>query len=332
MIQCSDHSNPDKSLQPGRKVSLKPLAAQVGGHVYMKLLNDNYVCKPLNDREVNFYQNTPKNLLQHVPKYLGTVQIQQQQLEEDTNCRLDSLTPASEYIVLENLTIEYNKPCILDLKMGTRHYGDFASEAKRKSQKKKSKKTTSGKLGIRFCGSQRFSYTQGNFETLDKYVGRNADESELKTLLKKFFTCGGALRTEVIDLILEKIIHMRQTLLELHQYRFYSSSLLIIYEGQPLDCGTKTFEEDKTDNSMDCEQFDDARTSDNNVFKKLKQEKPKVTMKIIDFANVSLPVSGSGTSSDGHQWHEGPDDGFIMGLDNFYQILQTIVEEQHFFM
>ena len=177
------------------------------------------------------------------------------------------MTPASEYIVLENLTIDYNKPCILDLKMGTRHYGDFASEAKRKSQKKKSKKTTSGKLGIRFCGSQRFSYTQGNFETLDKYVGRNADESELKTLLKKFFTCGGALRTEVIDLILEKIVHMRQTLLDLHQYRFYSSSLLIIYEGQPLECGTKTFEEDKTDNSMDCEQFDDARSSDSTVFK-----------------------------------------------------------------
>ena len=83
-----DHSNTDKSLQPGRKVSLKPLKAQVGGHVYMKLLNDNYVCKPLNDREVKFYQNTPKNLLQHVPKYLGTVQIQQQQqLEEDTNYR-----------------------------------------------------------------------------------------------------------------------------------------------------------------------------------------------------------------------------------------------------
>ena len=48
----------------------------------MKLLNDNHVCKPLNDREVKFYQNTPKNLLQHVPKYLGTVQIQQQQQQQ----------------------------------------------------------------------------------------------------------------------------------------------------------------------------------------------------------------------------------------------------------
>ena len=122
------------------------------------------------------------------------------------------VTP-TEYIVLENLTIDYNKPCILDLKMGTRHYGDFASEAKRKSQKKKSKRTTSGKLGIRFCGSQRFSYTQGNFETLDKYVGRSADESELKTLLKKFFTCGGRLRTEEMGAILEKIVDLREILL-----------------------------------------------------------------------------------------------------------------------
>ena len=29
------------------------------------------------------------------------------------------------------------------------------------------------------------------------YVGRDADESELKTLLRKFFTCGGSLRSEV---------------------------------------------------------------------------------------------------------------------------------------
>ena len=175
------------------------------------------------------------------------------------------MTP-TEYIVLENLTIDYNKPCILDLKMGTRHYSDFASEAKRKSQKKKSKKTTSGKLGIRFCGSQRFSYTQGNFETLDKYVGRNADESELNTLLKKFFTCGGALRTEVIEEILKKIVNMREILISLHQYRFYSSSLLIIYEGKPLQSPSN----EEADNSMDCEQFDQALggdRGDKNIYK-----------------------------------------------------------------
>ena len=40
------------------------------------------------------------------------------------------------------------------------------------------------------------------------------------------------------------------------QYRFYSSSLLIIYEGQPEPGHKETgYEED----SMDCEQFEDAR-------------------------------------------------------------------------
>ena len=80
LSECS--SEYTKSLQPDKKLTLKPLKAQVGGHVYMKLLNDNHVCKPLNDREVKFYKNTPKNLLQHVPKYLGTVQIQQQQQQQ----------------------------------------------------------------------------------------------------------------------------------------------------------------------------------------------------------------------------------------------------------
>ena len=52
-------------------------------------------------------------------------------------------------------------------------------------------------------------------------------------------------------------------------------------------------------------------------------------MKIIDFANVSFPTAGEqGQSSS----HHGPDDGFIMGLDNLYTILQTILEEDQFYL
>lgn len=58
---------------------------------------------------------------------------------------------------------------------------------------------------LRFCGSQRFSFSNGKFEVLDKYVGRNADETELKRLLKKFFTSGGSLRSEVIETVLDRI-------------------------------------------------------------------------------------------------------------------------------
>ena len=64
------------TLQLGQDLSLKPLKAQVGGHVYMKLLNDSQVCKPLNQREEKFYQNIPKSLLDHVPQFLGTVEVE----------------------------------------------------------------------------------------------------------------------------------------------------------------------------------------------------------------------------------------------------------------
>ena len=64
---------------------------------------------------------------------------------------------------------------------------------------------------------------------------------------------------------------------------------------------------------------------------KLRQEAPGVTMKIIDFANVSLP--GAGSEGGGGARHEGPDDGFILGLDNLHQILQTIADTgPHFYL
>ena len=107
MITTSECLSPEstKSLQIGKKVSLAPLKAQVGGHVYMKLLNDNHVCKPLNDREVKFYQNTPKNLLQHVPKFLGTVQIQQQQQHNGES--------SSRYKIVDNLTFNTPEYCAI---------------------------------------------------------------------------------------------------------------------------------------------------------------------------------------------------------------------------
>jgi len=325
MLTNLDKTN---SLQLGQNLCLKPLKAQVGGHVYMKLLNDSQVCKPLNQREEKFYQNIPKNLLDHVPQFLGTVEIENNVGESS---REGGVSP-SQYLVLENLTKGFNKPCILDLKMGTRMYGDFATEAKRKSQRKKSKRSTSLKLGIRFCGSQRFSSSQRSFETIDKYVGRNADETELKTLLQKFFTCRGGLRSEVICDVMKNVSQIRQTLIDLPEYRFYSSSLLIIYEGQPDP--VSSYAEDKTDNSMDCEEFDQAISADNN--KRRKQDNSRVTMKIIDFANVSFPSDGDQQqqqqqASSSHH-HDGPDDGFIMGLDNLYTILQTILEEDQFYL
>ena len=81
------------------ELSLKPLQAQVGGHVYMKILNDHYVCKPLNERELQFYQNIPPCLSGHTPRYQGTVVVGS---EEGVGC---SSSSSSRY----SIGIKWNK-------------------------------------------------------------------------------------------------------------------------------------------------------------------------------------------------------------------------------
>jgi len=291
---------------------LRPLRAQVGGHVGMKIYDDRYVCKPLNRRELKFYEYLPKQLSSLVPGFVGTLSIGEREDEESCYYSNSKLTQNSEkslcsdYIVLENLTMGYKKPCVLDLKMGTRMYGDFASEAKRQSQRKKSVKSTSAKLGVRFCGSQRFSVSKNNFEKLDKYVGRKATESEFRDLLENFFNNNGFLRTDIISNVISQIHDMRKSLAHLDQIRFYSSSLLIIYEGRQFSDMSDTGSED----SMDCDSFECIHSPGS---------KPKI--KIIDFANATMP----GVFED-DRIHEGPDAGFLLGLENLQEILESLVD------
>jgi len=188
--------------------------------------------------------------------------------------------------MLGNLTCGYSKPCVLDLKVGTRMYGDFASQEKRRSQENKSQATTSGKLGLRVCGFQRYSQTDGAFQKVDKYIGRKADEEKFHQLLETFFTVRGQLQVGVIRSLLSQCKRLRKVISDLSCMRFYSSSLLVIYEG-----------------SGDEEE---------------EAEQPR--LRLIDFANVSHPSLG-----DGAKLHEGPDSGLLLGLDNFLSILKQIV-------
>merc|ERR1712227_480169 len=96
LAQCSGTSSDHQE-------NFKTPYSQVGGHVNMKILNETLVCKPLNKREVKFYQHLPRQLYDFVPRYHGTVQGNYHYGSE----RSPNPSLETDYIVLENLTAGY---------------------------------------------------------------------------------------------------------------------------------------------------------------------------------------------------------------------------------
>lgn len=70
----SESDDDDDEHSRKDEINLYPLSNQVGGHTRLLLLNDKTVIKPLNVRELEFYQNIPGNDIQHfVPNYKGEI-------------------------------------------------------------------------------------------------------------------------------------------------------------------------------------------------------------------------------------------------------------------
>lgn len=191
--------------------------------------------------------------------------------------RLQAGQRVKEYLLLEDLTSGLSNPCTLDLKMGTRQYGIDADTKKQVSQRCKCAATTSQQFGVRVCGMQTFDITTKKFSWKDKYYGRDLKAGDgFQEALTNFFHNGvdhdAALRH--IPIALKKIDALEKMVRSLPGYRFYGSSLYIIYDGgdpSSLNSGGYAASENS-----------DA-TADSTT--QQQQQQPEILFKIIDFAN-----------------------------------------------
>ncbi|KAJ2773441.1 inositol polyphosphate kinase kcs1, partial [Coemansia nantahalensis] len=136
-----------------------------------------------------------------------------------------------QFILMADLTAAMRRPCILDLKMGTRQHGVDAPAKKVVSQTIKCAATTSKELGVRMCGLQVYKADRNRYLFQDKYYGRSLNKFTFQRSLLEFLDNGERVMTFMIPALLAKLHSLYRTVEQMHGFRFFGSSLLLVYDG-----------------------------------------------------------------------------------------------------
>lgn len=204
---------------------LAPYADAVAGHDGVLATEDNeLVIKPCTESEIAFYSKAGRRMSQLktvIPLFYGTLAIANPEtaraLQENDTLELAQLaaqqqtsstsasSPASpptsvpsrgkrlntgQAIVLENLAASFERPNIMDIKLGIRLWADDAPPEKRRKLDAVSAETTSGSLGLRVAGMKvwqpHLAHTPDEYKIYDKNYGRQFDERTIRQPFKEF--------------------------------------------------------------------------------------------------------------------------------------------------
>jgi len=254
-------------------------------------------------------------------------------------------------IVLENVAAAFTHPNILDVKLGARLWADDAPASKRRRLDDTSKETTSGSLGFRIAGMKLWIDKEQSADTT-RTAGQDA-QIEIKdgyrvynthygrafttTAVKEGFAeyLGGVavdaagkkqlkrIRGKLIASRMIRELENMQYVLEHEESRMYSSSILMVYEGdeQALEealRGEEMRETAEKENSAraedDDEDVDEGEREEEGEDEE-EEEAPKVLdVRLIDFAHATWTPG------------LGPDENMLNGLRNVIRILRELVE------
>jgi len=146
------------------------------------------------------------------------------------------------YMKMEDVTKGYERPCIIDIKIGYQTWAPSETESHIAKCQRKDKATTTSKLGFKICGMQVFSNESDAYWRATKEWCKTLDVASVKESLAQFFGHpSGSLTAENVCLgpsgIVPKIERLARWCEKQRLYQFYSASLLILYEGNAKTVG-----------------------------------------------------------------------------------------------
>lgn len=227
-------------------------------------------------------------------------------------------------IVLENVTAGFKRPNILDVKLGKRLWAEDAPDAKRQKLDKVASETTSGSLGFRIAGMK--AWQMDSYQVYDKFYGRDRTADNVHEAFYNLFdaepdTGDLDVLNEIIDGVVDAVEEIETTVAN-QESRMYSSSLLLVYEGdrsarrEALD---SAFSKSKARDSATSlpDGLDDINDDDADSDSEVEQIRDKkiFDIRIIDFAHAAWTPG------------LGPDENMLQGIRSVHNILNDMASK-----
>ncbi|KAJ2083613.1 hypothetical protein H4R24_000671 [Coemansia sp. RSA 988] len=282
---------------------------QVAGHPGVLVVEDNaMIIKPLNKREQMFYEGASgaPEFKSFMPVYYGKLQRSNDDVDSEN----------SEFICLENLVDGFDKPCVVDIKIGSRLWDIDAAPEKQAAMVKKAQRTTSGRLGIAVTGMKLHGQPSE-----DREWCRDLTETTILDALEYYFSgAEKAVSREYRDYIIRQFILEITELIQViegTELRMYSSSLLFVYDASktryeqvfPSTSGaSNTVNESGNEGNVG-----DGSTDDD---QRVVADCGLLDMKAIDFAHSHWTPG------------QGPDQNYISGIHRLIESLRSVLARQ----
>lgn len=297
--------------------------------------------KPCTQAEIAFYESSVADhpdFAEYMPTFLGTLTLDEQhngQTIEEAGAALiakhslpEVVVPiktgkrikTNQAIVLGNAAHGFVKPNIMDVKLGVQLWGDDAPEEKRIRFDKVTAETTHKDLGFRVAGMRVWQGHGAKGADIDKDGYKIYNKDYGRFLLNKdnvheafrdfLFAESAGIDEELSKLVAQAFVadvSRVQAVLEGQESRMYSSSLLLVYEGDGPALRAAMEEASRSPSTLVNGDSENSDEDEDEV------SAPKIyALKVIDFAHADWTPG------------IGPDRSALLGVRSIKKILNDL--------